>query len=112
MEAIAVDTGREWLVSVARDKHVRVHDVSGREVASLTLPGTPSSMAYDARTLSVFVGDTKGRIFVLRIETDSRIKQLSVLEGHACALPVLYSPAHRTQPPCRACSGTPSSACS
>ena len=89
VDALALDTERERIVSVGRDKSVRVHGTQGGQLASLALAGIPQSLCYHGPSLAIFVGDTRGRIYVLRQEADNSIKQLSVLEGHAGMCPHL-----------------------
>ncbi len=81
-------------MSIARDKTLRLHHSSGGAVlASHDLPGVPMSLQYDAENLSIFVGDTKGKIYVLRLEGRD-IKHLSVLEGHSGVLVRCGDPSH------------------
>jgi hypothetical protein len=79
------DATREWIVSIGKDKTIRIHAATdGSVVASLALPDPPLSLVYDHITHSIFTGDTRGHIAVMRLESDNQIKALNVLEGHEC----------------------------
>ena len=83
VEGIVLDLARERLMSVGRDRTLRLHHSAGGALLStLTLPHVPSCFVFDLESLSIFVGDTKGSISVLRLEGKD-IKLLSVLEGHS-----------------------------
>jgi hypothetical protein len=83
VEGIVLDLARERLLSVGRDRTLRLHHSSGGAVlATYTLPRVPSCLFFDLESLSIFVGDTKGSISVLRLE-GKEIKHLSDLVGHS-----------------------------
>lgn len=79
--SITVDYEREIILSCARDRYVRMHNLSGRLLAAHCIDAWCSCLEYDKETGTVFLADYKGEIHVIQIE-DSKFKLLSVLKSH------------------------------
>lgn len=93
--AIHYDSTRDWILTVGRDKRLRVFNVRANSMFGVRCSGAwIAALAFDAVHARAFVAAYSGEILLYSV-TDSAVQLLSTLSGHTGSVRALAYDAQR-----------------